>query len=77
MAEDGEDDGNPFGGDDEGDDEGGEDEGSDDAPPFAKGSMLRTASGAKLDPENYMRHLAIKFADDKDAVIERVRGGRS
>ncbi len=55
-----------------------EDDGGDDAPPFAKGSMLRTASGRELDPENYMRHLAIRFAgDDKDTVIERVRNGRS
>ncbi len=56
----------------------GEDDEDDDAPPFAKGSMLRTASGKALDYENYMRHLAIKFAgEDKDAVIERVREGRS
>lgn len=62
---------------DGGGDADGEDE-DDDAPPFAKGSMLRTASGTPLDPDNYMRHLAIKFAgDDKDAVIERVRKGRS
>jgi hypothetical protein len=60
--------------------DGGEDEEDDgeDAPPFAKGSMLHTASGGKLSAENYLRHLAIKFADqdEKDAVIERVRKGR-
>lgn len=70
MAEDGEeDDGLP-------DDEEDEDEGS--APPFAKGSMLRTASGAALGVDSYLRHLAIKFADedDKDTVLTRVREGR-
>lgn len=53
-----------------------DDEGGDSAPPFAKGSMLRTASGAALGMDNYLKHLAIKFADDKDTVIERVREGR-
>jgi predicted RNA-binding Zn-ribbon protein involved in translation (DUF1610 family) len=76
----GEDDGNPFADDTEdggepgegpGDDSGEDDE--DGAPPFAKGSMLRTASGAQLSYNTYLKHLAIKFADDRDAVIERVR----
>lgn len=77
-GEEGDDEGAPFGGDDEdggapeGQDEA-EDDGEDDAPPFAKGSMLRTASGARLDWDNYLKHLAIKYADDRDAVIERVR----
>jgi hypothetical protein len=50
----------------------------DSAPPFAKGSMLRTASGTPLDWDNYLRHLAIRHADNdqRDAVIERVRGER-
>lgn len=56
--------------------DGGEDSG-DDAPPWAKNSMLRTASGARLEWENYLKHLAIKFADDKDRVIEQVRKGWS
>jgi hypothetical protein len=73
----GEDGGFPPGEDDDGGDEEPEgDDGGDDAPPFAKGSMLRTASGASLEYENYLRHLAIKFADNKDDVIERVREGR-
>jgi hypothetical protein len=70
-----EDGGFPPGEDDSGAD-GSEDEGGDDAPPWAKKSMLRTASGASLAWDNYLKHLAIKFADDKDAVIERVRKGR-
>jgi hypothetical protein len=68
-----------------GDEDGGEPEDQDeaeeddsDAPPFAKGSMLRTASGASLSWENFLRHLAIKHADahQKDAVLKRVREGR-
>lgn len=48
------------------------------APPFAKGSMLRTASGAALSMDSYLKHLAIKFApsEERDAVIERVRTER-
>lgn len=63
------------GGAPEGEDE--EEEG-DDAPPFAKGSHLtyRTASGVPLKWDDYLRHLAIKHADDKDAVLQRVREGR-
>lgn len=53
--------------DEEDDEEGGA------PPPFAKGSMLRTASGAELHWDSYLKHLAIKFADDPDTVIERVR----
>lgn len=50
----------------------------DNAPPFAKGSMLRTASGTPLDWDNYLRHLAIRHADStqKDAVLDRIREGR-
>lgn len=75
---DGEDDGNPFGGDEE---DGGapeDEEPADDAPPFAKGSMLRTASGALLDFDYYVRHLAIKYTDpqERDAVLHRIREGR-
>jgi hypothetical protein len=79
--DDGQDDGNPFGGDDE---EGGapqdedDEEGGGDAPPFAKGSMLRTASGTALNWDNYLRHLAIRHADpdQKDVVLDRIREGR-
>jgi hypothetical protein len=64
-----------------GDDEGGEDDSEDsgdDAPPWAKNSVLKTASGAELNFQNYLRHLAIRHAGKhKDAVIERVRKERS
>lgn len=52
-------------------------DGGEDAPPWAKNSMLRTASGASLGWDDYIKHLAIRHADDKDAVIRRVRSGRS
>lgn len=75
----GEEDAPPFGQDDE---EGGapQDE-PDDAgapPPFAKGSLLRTASGTALTWDNFLRHLAIKYADahQRDAVLDRIREGR-
>lgn len=70
MAEDADGDGLPD------DSEGEESDSGDDAPPWAKNSMLRTASGAALNWDSYLKHLAIKYADDKDTVIERVRGGR-
>lgn len=54
-----------------------DDEESEDAPPFAKGSMLRTASGARLTYDDYLRHLALRHADDKDAVLARVRSERT
>lgn len=68
------DDGEGFPGSGEDDEE--DDGGGDSAPPFAKGSSLRTATGAALSYESYLRHLAIKYADDKDAVLARVREGR-
>lgn len=63
-------------GEDEEPEDDGEEE-SDDAPPFAKGSMLRTASGARLAYDDYLRHLAIRHADNKDAVLDRVRSERT
>lgn len=79
-GEDGADDGNPFG-DDEGGDPGEEEPPDDDsgAPPFAKGSSLRTglrtATGAVLDFDHYVRHLAIKYTDPQelDAVLHQIR----
>ncbi len=55
-----------------------DDQDSDGAPPpFAKGSSLRlrTATGALLDFDHYVRHLAIKYTDpqERDAVLHRVR----
>lgn len=75
---DGQDDGNPFGGDDEEDGDPADEEPADDGNPFAKGSMLRTASGTALNWNNYLRHLAIKHADpdQKDVVLDRIREGR-
>lgn len=58
------------------DEEAPEDDG-DDAPPWAKGSSLRTTAGVELGWDNYVRHLAIKHADDKDAVISSVRAERT
>jgi predicted RNA-binding Zn-ribbon protein involved in translation (DUF1610 family) len=47
------------------------------APPFTKGSMLHysTASGAILNFDHYVRHLAIKYTDpdERDAVLRQVR----
>jgi len=37
---------------------------------------LRTSTGAVLDEEAYMRHLAIAHSDDKDATIDEVRASR-
>lgn len=77
--DDGQDDGNPFGDDEEGGaPEGEDDEEGDSPPPFAKGSMLRTASGTPLNWDNYLRHLAIRHADpdQKDVVLDRIREGR-
>lgn len=45
-------------------------------PPWLKGSALVTATGARLDPEDFVAHLAIKHAPDKAAVIEQVRARR-
>lgn len=55
----------------------GDEEEGDDAPPWAKGASLRTTAGAELAWENYLRHLAIAHADDKDAVITRIRAERT
>jgi len=45
-------------------------------PPFAKQSSLplfRTTAGARLTEDDYVRHLAIRFAPDRDAMIARIR----
>ena len=36
-------------------------------------AMFITAEGSVLNEEAFQRHLAIKFADDRDAVLEEVR----
>lgn len=46
-------------------------------PPWLKGARLfHTASGQALDPADYIRHLAIKHADDRSAVVMQVRATR-
>jgi hypothetical protein len=63
------------GGDDADDsDDSGDDGGGSDAPPWAKKSLLlRTAKGHALDPDQYMRHLALAHAQDRGAVLAQVR----
>lgn len=43
---------------------------------FAKRSTFKTASGARLSEDDYIRHLAIRYAPDRDRVIAKVRGSR-
>lgn len=59
--------------DDEDDDKGG---GS--KPPWLKGSALRTAQGAVLDPDDFVRHLAISVAppERRTLVLTAVREER-
>jgi hypothetical protein len=53
-------------------DDGGDD--SDDGNPFAKKSLLyRTVSGAMLDEDRYVRHLALAHASDPQAVLTKIR----
>lgn len=55
----------------------GDDDDDDQAPPFAKkSSAFRTATGAVLDEDDYARHLAIRLAPDRDAMIARIREER-
>lgn len=71
--------GNPFAEDAEEDPEAAEEpEGEEEPPPFAKKSGLafRTASGAVLGEDDYMRHLAIRLAPDRDAMIAHIREER-
>lgn len=44
-------------------------------PPFAKKSF-RTVAGHMLQEDDYVRHLAIRLAPDRDAMISRVRAER-
>jgi hypothetical protein len=52
------------------------DEEDDGPPPFAKQSSFRTATGALLTEEDYSRHLAIRLARDRDAMIASIRQER-
>jgi len=44
-------------------------------PPFAKASF-KTVTGARLEEDDYVRHLAIHLATDRDAMIARIRDER-
>lgn len=80
--EEGDEGGNPFADDSEeapGDDEDAEEAQEDEEPPpFAKKSSLgfRTASGVLVGEDDYMRHLAIRLAPDRDAMIALIREER-
>jgi hypothetical protein len=66
--------GGPPGAEGEAPEEDAEAEGGDDKPAFLKGSLLlRTAAGAVLPEESYMRHLALAHARDRDAVLAQIR----
>jgi hypothetical protein len=78
-GDDQQDDANPFGDDQDPDDpEEDPDDSGGNAPPFAKGSTLHTASGTPMNWDNYLRHLAIKHATpaQRDTVLDRIREGR-
>jgi hypothetical protein len=55
--------------------EGEEPEEDQEPPPFAKKS-LRTSTGALLSEDDYARHLAIRLAPDRGAMIARIREER-
>jgi DNA-directed RNA polymerase subunit M/transcription elongation factor TFIIS len=55
----------------------GDDDDDNQPPPFAKkSSAFRTATGAVLSEDDYARHLAIRLAPDRDAMIARIREER-
>lgn len=56
-------------------DEGAESASGEEPPPFAKKSF-RTATGARLTEEDYVRHLAIALAPDRSAMIRRIAAER-
>lgn len=60
----------------EGDDTEDDESGEDDKPAFLKGSVLRTESGADLPVDEYLRHIALAHAPDRDRVLRRVRHER-
>lgn len=65
-------DGDVSAGDDQDDDSESDD---DSGPPWAKKSF-RTAAGHRLPPDEYLRHLAIRFAVDKPAVVAAIKEDR-
>lgn len=80
AEDEGGDDGNPFGGDSEGgeSEDAGDSGGSSDNPFDKKSSALRTETGAALNRDEFIRHLAVRFAnpDEREAVIRAIRESR-
>jgi len=69
------DDGNPFADDGADDDDQEDDEadsGNGGGNPFAKKSY-RTASGVYVDPDAFLRHIALEAARDRDKVLKVIR----
>lgn len=59
--------------------EAGDDEDEEEPPPFAKQSSLpvfHTTAGARLTEDDYVRHLAIRHARNRGAMIARIREER-
>ena len=77
----GQDDGSGFppgqGGDDQddSDDDSDDEEDDDNAPPWAKKSF-RTTAGRRLSGDDYVRHLAIRYAGDRPAMAARIKEER-
>lgn len=64
----------PPGSDDPEDDEEDDEESDEDAPPFLKKKKsYRTKTGAVLDFEHYLQHLALTTAADKNSVLRKIR----
>jgi hypothetical protein len=68
------DDGNPFADQGAADEDGGDEEDSgDDGNPFAKKKSYRTASGRYVDPDAFLRHVALEAARDREKVLTVIR----
>jgi ribosomal protein L37AE/L43A len=68
------DDGNPFADQGAADEDGGDEEDSgDDGNPFAKKKSYRTASGVYVDPDAFLRHVALEAARDREKVLTVIR----
>jgi hypothetical protein len=71
---------NPFAGGDDAEDgaqDDSGDDGGDDKPDFLKSKSYRTASGAVLNEEQYLRHLALIHAPDHGKMAERLFRSRT
>lgn len=47
------------------------------APPWAKGAVLRTTSGALVDEEDFVAHVALATTTDRQQTLAQVRAKRS